>query len=93
MIPFGALVWYKESGGKSFEPKGSPAIYLGPELINRMKYKGNHRVWALNLATEGILRECVVRTLVFPGFPKREVVVSFEISGKTRRVGLTWRGV
>ena len=66
MIPFGALVWYKESGGKSFEPKGSPAIYLGPELINGMKYKGNHRVWALNLATKGILRECVVRTLAFP---------------------------
>ena len=90
MIPFGALVWYKESGGKSFEPKGSPAIYLGPELINGMKYKGNHRVWALNLATKGILRECVVRTLAFPNgkwqFPLKP-------QGKPRRVGPTWRGV
>ena len=40
MIPFGALVWFHDTGGKSFEPKGSPAVYFGAELIKGMKYKG-----------------------------------------------------
>ena len=66
MIPFGALVWFKGSEGKSFEPKGSPALYLGAELIHGMKFKGNHIVWSLEHCLNGIHREKVVRTLAFP---------------------------
>ena len=43
MIPFRALVWYKQSGGGAFEPKGGPAMHLGAELISGIKFKGNHR--------------------------------------------------
>ena len=66
LIPFGSLVWFREPGGKSFEPRGQPALYLGAELINGMKYKGNHRVWPLDYCLKGVLREYVVRTLAFP---------------------------
>ena len=75
MIPFGALVWFKGTGGKSFEPKGRPAIYLGAELIHGMKFKGNHIVWPLENCLKGVYRETVVRTLAIPNgkwrFPLR----------------------
>ena len=77
MIPFGALVWFRDTGGKSFEPKGSPAVYLGAEFIKGMKYKGNHKVWPLNHVEKGSIFVYVVRTLAFPNgkwqFPLREV--------------------
>ena len=86
LVPFGALVWYRESGGKSFEPKGSPAIYLGAELINGMKFKGNHRVWPMNHASKGVLRECVVRTLAFPNGKWQFPLKSHESSERKIRV-------
>ena len=76
MIPFGALVWCRDTGGKSFEPKGSPAVYLGAELIKGMKYKGIHKVWPLKHIEKGSIFVYVVRTLAFPNgkwqFPLRE---------------------
>ena len=66
MIPFGALVWFRGTGGKSFEPKGRPAIYLGAELIHGMKFKGNHIIWPLENCLKGVYRETVVTTLAIP---------------------------
>ena len=66
MIPFGALVRFKETGGRTFEPKGVPALYLGAELIGGLKHKGNHKVLPLDHLLKGSLKVRVVRTLAFP---------------------------
>ena len=85
MIPFGALVWFKQNGGGAFEPKGAPALYLGAELIAGMKFKGNHRVWPLDLQQKGVLREVVVRTLAIPNgkwrFPLKTKQMTASLEG------------
>lgn len=77
MIPFGALVWYRDTSAKSFAPRGAPAVYLGVELINGMKFKGNHIVWPIDHVKRDLVTVRVVRTLAFPQgrwqFPMRKV--------------------
>lgn len=66
LIPFGALVWFRDHKANSFDPKGKAAIYLGVEMIDGLKQKGNHRVWSLENHAKGVFRETVVRSLSFP---------------------------
>ena len=76
LIPFGALVWFRDHKANSFDPKGKAAIYLGVEMIDGLKQKGNHRVWSLENHAKGVFRETVVRSLSFPvgkwQFPLKE---------------------
>ena len=66
MVPFGALVWYKEPYLYAYGPKGEPAVFLGAELVDGMLFKGCYRGWPLEQFKQGILQEVVVRTIAVP---------------------------
>ena len=66
MVPFAALVWYKNPGPYSFGPKGEPALFLGAELIDGMLFKGNYRVWPMEHFHQGVYKEFVTRTIAIP---------------------------
>ena len=66
LIPFGALVWYKDLDKQGFEPNGSPAIYLGPEVVAGMRYKATHRVFPLKRVKEGVFQAVWTRNLALP---------------------------
>ena len=65
-VPFGALVWIKDFNPRPFDPKGEPALFLGGELTDGMKFKGLYRAWPVDQFKEGVLRERVVRALAIP---------------------------
>ena len=69
-------MWFRDHKANSFDPKGKAAIYLGVEMIDGLKQKGNHRVWSLENHAKGVFRETVVRSLSFPvgkwQFPLKE---------------------
>ena len=44
MIPFGALVWYKNKDAATFAPSGEASLYLGPTVIDGLRHKGVHLV-------------------------------------------------
>ena len=66
LIPFGALVWYKEREAGTFAPKGEPALYLGPEVIDGMRFKGAHQVGTLRSLKDGGFRVVITKDLAVP---------------------------
>ena len=44
LIPFGVLVWFRDKNAVTYAPKGEPALYLGPEAIAGVRFKGAHVV-------------------------------------------------
>eukprot|EP00435_Cladocopium_sp_Y103_P068674 s1190_g32.t1 len=66
MVPFGALVWFKDPNPMSYGPKGEPALFLGAEIIDGFLFKGNYRVWPLETFKHGVFKEFVTRTLAIP---------------------------
>ena len=66
MVPFGALVWYKDPDPYSYGPKGEPALFLGAELTDGMLFKGCYRVWPLEQFQSGVFKEHVLRTIAIP---------------------------
>ena len=66
LIPFGALVWYKDPNPYAYGPKGEPALFLGAELVDGFLFKGNYRVWPLDAFEKGGFKEFVTRTLAIP---------------------------
>lgn len=63
MIPFGAMVWFKDPDPLAYGPKGEPALFLGAELIDGFLFKGNYRVWPIDAVKTGVFKEFVTRTL------------------------------
>ena len=66
LIPFGALVWYKEREAGTFAPKGEPALYLGPEVVDGMRFKGAHQVVTLRSLQDGGFRVVITKDLAVP---------------------------
>ena len=66
LIPFGALVWYKEREAGTFAPKGEPALYLGPEVVDGMRFKGAHQVVTLRSLKDGGFRVVMTKDLAVP---------------------------
>ena len=66
LIPFGALVWYKEREAGTFAPKGEPALYLGPEVIDGMRFKGAHQVVTMRSIKDGAFRVVITKDLAVP---------------------------
>ena len=56
MVPFGALVWFKTPEPLTYAPKSEPALFLGPELISGMLFKGNYRVWPMEAFNKGVFQ-------------------------------------
>lgn len=54
LIPFGALVWYKDPNPYAYGPKGEPALFLGAELVDGFLFKGNYGVWPLDAFEKGV---------------------------------------
>ena len=66
MIPFGAMVWYKNHDIYSYSPKGEPALFLGGEFTDGLLFKGNYRVWPLDSFVEGVCKEVVTKSIAVP---------------------------
>ena len=66
MVPFGALVWFKDPDPYSFGPKGEPGLFLGAELTDGMLFKGCYKVWPLEQFKNGVFKQHVSRTLAIP---------------------------
>lgn len=66
MIPYGALVWYKEPFPYAYGPKGEPALFLGAEFADGMLFKGNYRFWPLEHFSQGVFKEFVSRSIAIP---------------------------
>ena len=70
MIPFGALVWFKDRvAPKSFGPNGHPAIYMSPEVLPGLRTKDVHVLVDLDQLKDGKLREIVTRDFISPSGP------------------------
>ena len=66
MVPFGALVWYKNPDVTTYSPKGEASLFLGAELTDGMLFKGCYRVWPLDAFLEGVCKEVVTRSIAIP---------------------------
>ena len=66
LILFGALVWFRDKSAATYEAKGSPAVYLGPEIIAGMKFKGAHVVVSLKALKNGEFNPVITRSLALP---------------------------
>ena len=87
MIPFGAMVWYKNHDVYSYSPKGEPALFLGGEFTDGLLFKGNYRVWPLDAFVEGVCKEVVIKSIAvptgdwkFPAKSRNESVLALEKS-------------
>lgn len=50
----------------TYAPKSEPALFLGPELVSGMLFKGNHRVWPMEAFNKRVFKEFVTRTMAVP---------------------------
>ena len=70
MIPFGALVWFKDRvAPKTFGPNGHPAIYMSPEVLPGLRTKDVHVLVDLDHLKDGKFREIVTRDFIAPSGP------------------------
>ena len=65
-VPFGALVWIRDPTHGPYDPKGEPALFLGPELAHGLKFKGLYIAWPWSSFQDNVLKERVVRSLAIP---------------------------
>ena len=84
LIPFGALVWYRNKDAGTFAPKGEPALYMGPEVVDGIRHKGAHMVAALRSIRDGDFAVTVTKDLAVPNgrwsFPLAKARVLDEVN-------------
>ena len=82
LVPFGALVWFRDKTHATYEPRGKPALYLGPEVIAGMKFKGAHVVVSLRSIKDGDFVTTVTKDLAIPNgkwsFPMAQAKIKDE---------------
>ena len=66
LIPFGALVWYKDKDARTFAPRGEPSLYLGPVVVDGLRHQGVHLVAPLRSVKEGDFTAVSTKDLAVP---------------------------
>ena len=62
LILFGALVFYKNDEAETFAPKGEKALYMGPEVLDGIRYKGAHIVSSRSIRDGDVGRQSPSQT-------------------------------
>ena len=66
LIPFCALVWYKNKDAATFAPRGEASLYMGPSIIDGLRHKGVHLVAPVERIREGDFSIVATKELAVP---------------------------